>query len=543
MTEYLNDVNRENTEVLAEIGMDGAVKKAYTYGEQRLSVDETGADGSSSSFYLYDARGSVSALSQKGGTLLESYQYDPFGQMTFGTPADVNAYGYNAESYNKTTGLLYLRARHYDTETGRFLTEDGYLGTLGNPMSRNRYAYGEGNPLGNVDPSGHSTLTRTIGTAVGMAVSSVGKMAGQVLSTAGAKAKETAKKAQDVAAKYSKSSSSIVRTVANTMRSTANAFQKQAGAYNAMAKTARNMDKVVANVKATLEEVSKRIEASFEEATRTARLIREPVKINGFYFINGENVSRDEFEAIQKRCAEDIARIQFQQNFTKQDTGKEALAAAGLSVLDGAEGLAHLIFQALDGIFHQNGAESLDTLYHNVSDQFRFNTVTYDAVYGLSSLAQLAGGIIGAANAGGAVASNIKNWITGGGTRTLVSGGAVVQGLNLDVALEGVMIEDIAAIFDGLGILNSTASKFEETQNGGGFEGNPGTLDTDKIIDSASQPKKGGETVAGHALQKHAGRNPDIWGKVSGNSESINNAAMQHIEDILNAPEIGRAHV
>ena len=50
LTEYLNDVNRENTEVLAEIGMDGAVKKAYTYGEQRLSVDETGADGSSSSF-------------------------------------------------------------------------------------------------------------------------------------------------------------------------------------------------------------------------------------------------------------------------------------------------------------------------------------------------------------------------------------------------------------------------------------------------------------------------------------------------------------
>lgn len=52
----------------------------------------------------------------------------------------------------------------------------------------------------------------------------------------------------------------------------------------------------------------------------------------------------------------------------------------------------------------------------------------------------------------------------------------------------------------------------------------------------ASQAKKGGETVAGHALQKHAGRNPDIWGKVSGNSESINNAAMQQIDDILGAP-------
>ncbi len=62
------------------------------------------------------------------------------------------------------------------------------------------------------------------------------------------------------------------------------------------------------------------------------------------------------------------------------------------------------------------------------------------------------------------------------------------------------------------------------------------SIDVDKILRSASQPKKGGETIAGHALQKHAGRNPDIWGRVHGNSDSINNAAMKHIEEILGAP-------
>lgn len=46
----------------------------------------------------------------------------------------------------------------------------------------------------------------------------------------------------------------------------------------------------------------------------------------------------------------------------------------------------------------------------------------------------------------------------------------------------------------------------------------------------------GGETIAGHALQKHAGRNPDIWGKVSGNSANINAQAMKHIDDIISAP-------
>ncbi len=58
-------------------------------------------------------------------------------------------------------------------------------------------------------------------------------------------------------------------------------------------------------------------------------------------------------------------------------------------------------------------------------------------------------------------------------------------------------------------------------------------VDQDKIYRSAKQPKKGGETVAGHALQKHAGRNPDIWGKVSGNSDKINEAALRHIKEIL----------
>ncbi len=67
-------------------------------------------------------------------------------------------------------------------------------------------------------------------------------------------------------------------------------------------------------------------------------------------------------------------------------------------------------------------------------------------------------------------------------------------------------------------------------------EGGGNTVDSSKIIDSASTAKKGGETVAGHALQKHAGRNPDIWGKVSGNSTKINNTAMQHIDDIISGP-------
>ena len=61
-------------------------------------------------------------------------------------------------------------------------------------------------------------------------------------------------------------------------------------------------------------------------------------------------------------------------------------------------------------------------------------------------------------------------------------------------------------------------------------------IDVSKLKESAILPKKGGETVVGHALQKHAGRNPDIWGKIKGNAQEINKTAMRHLEEILNAP-------
>ena len=40
----------------------------------------------------------------------------------------------------------------------------------------------------------------------------------------------------------------------------------------------------------------------------------------------------------------------------------------------------------------------------------------------------------------------------------------------------------------------------------------------------------------GRCRKKHAGRNPQIWGAVKGNSESINRQAMEHINDILKSP-------
>lgn len=54
------------------------------------------------------------------------------------------------------SGLVYLRARHYDPAAGRFLQPDSYLGRPDAPATLHRYAYVLNNPLRYTDPSGHS---------------------------------------------------------------------------------------------------------------------------------------------------------------------------------------------------------------------------------------------------------------------------------------------------------------------------------------------------------------------------------------------------
>jgi hypothetical protein len=50
--------------------------------------------------------------------------------------------------------LLYLRARYYQPEVGRFITRDPWTGKLSRPVTLNRYAYVRSNPANYIDPGG-----------------------------------------------------------------------------------------------------------------------------------------------------------------------------------------------------------------------------------------------------------------------------------------------------------------------------------------------------------------------------------------------------
>ncbi|MED1664847.1 polymorphic toxin-type HINT domain-containing protein [Brevibacillus laterosporus] len=67
----------------------------------------------------------------------------------------LNPFLYAGELYDEESGLIYLRARYYDPNDGRFITKDTYKGQVDNPLSLNRYTYVYNNPLIHSDPTGN----------------------------------------------------------------------------------------------------------------------------------------------------------------------------------------------------------------------------------------------------------------------------------------------------------------------------------------------------------------------------------------------------
>ena len=148
---YVNDVNREHTEVLETYDHDGKARETYSYGKARTSYlnNQTG----DSYNYLTNQSGSVTGLT-KDGQAVASTSYNLYGARKTSTDTTGQPFAYNGEARDDT-GLDYLRARYYDSQGGTFLTEDSYPGEATGPLSQNRYSYVQNNPVNYTDPSGH----------------------------------------------------------------------------------------------------------------------------------------------------------------------------------------------------------------------------------------------------------------------------------------------------------------------------------------------------------------------------------------------------
>ena len=142
-------------DVALETDGAGSPQATYTLGGMDL-IQELRNGNNTASYYLHDALGDVSGLTNAAGAETDRYRFDAFGQKVISQGTTVNPYGYRSQRSDEITGLLYLRARYLDTTLGRFTARDTAPFELEEPLDLNRYTYTAASPINNYDPTGYS---------------------------------------------------------------------------------------------------------------------------------------------------------------------------------------------------------------------------------------------------------------------------------------------------------------------------------------------------------------------------------------------------
>jgi RHS repeat-associated protein len=131
--------------------------RRYIYGLGRISMTSGGSDF----FYHYDTLGSVSNVTSAASATEWTYAYEPYGAPRTTTQNDplapANPQQFTGEYLDDASATYYLRARDYDTTTGRFLGLDPLERTIGDPAVSG-YVYADDLPTALIDPSGMGAI-------------------------------------------------------------------------------------------------------------------------------------------------------------------------------------------------------------------------------------------------------------------------------------------------------------------------------------------------------------------------------------------------
>jgi RHS repeat-associated protein len=154
------------------LAADGSGTTGYIRDNQGKLTEQRTPSGNY--YYLFDGLGSVVALTDSSGAVVNTYSYDPYGNIksSTGTVANPWRFGGSYGAYHDTdTGLYKIGHRYYESSLGRWTQQDPAtvgstmllgnslasnmsVGCAGNPMSWNRYAYADLNPINSTDPLG-----------------------------------------------------------------------------------------------------------------------------------------------------------------------------------------------------------------------------------------------------------------------------------------------------------------------------------------------------------------------------------------------------
>jgi RHS repeat-associated protein len=165
----------DGQQVVADVDRAGVTRRAYVNGpgiDNILAMVAYSNGIATTYYYIKDHLGSVHAVADSSGNVVESYRYDAWGRVLGvydgnGTPLTQSAIGnrflWQGREYSWNTGLYYFRARWYDPVVGRWLSRDpiGEVGfmrlrrpRIGEAVAANTYGYVGNVPLVNVDALG-----------------------------------------------------------------------------------------------------------------------------------------------------------------------------------------------------------------------------------------------------------------------------------------------------------------------------------------------------------------------------------------------------
>jgi RHS repeat-associated protein len=118
-------------------------------------------------YFHYDQLGSVAAVTDEVGSVIERIAYDPWGKrrgvdgvadVTDSLVGRTTDRGFTEHEHLDEVGVVHMNGRIYDPLVGRFMSADPFIQAPSMLQSYNRYAYVMNNPLNLTDPSGYWSL-------------------------------------------------------------------------------------------------------------------------------------------------------------------------------------------------------------------------------------------------------------------------------------------------------------------------------------------------------------------------------------------------
>ena len=148
-----------------EVNALGNVRKIHYLSGGAMLIQNNGSD---SLLYAYsDFQGSLIALTDANGSVVEKYAYDPWGARRNAadwTQKDtrtkwISNRGYTGHEHLDVFGIINMNGRVYDPAIGMFMSPDPYVQAPDDWLNYNRYGYCMNNPFKYTDPSGKSWIS------------------------------------------------------------------------------------------------------------------------------------------------------------------------------------------------------------------------------------------------------------------------------------------------------------------------------------------------------------------------------------------------